>query len=52
MAEGLEKGRAEGLSEGMEKGKVAIAMSMKADKLPTEAIMKYTGLSAAEIEAL
>ena len=48
LAEGLEKGRAEGLSE----GKVAIARSMKADKLPMETIMKYTGLTAEEIEAL
>ena len=56
MAEGMEKGMAEGLAEGlaegMEKGKLEIARSMKADKLPIETIIKYTGLTADEIEAL
>ena len=48
MAEGLEKGMEKGLAE----GKFEIARNMKADKLPIETIIKYTGLSAEEIEAL
>jgi len=51
-AEGLAEGHAEGLAEGLAEGKLEIAKSMKADKLPIETIIKYTGLSAAEIEAL
>ena len=50
--EGKEAGLAEGMEKGMEKGKFEIAKSMKADKLPIETIIKYTGLSAEEIEAL
>ena len=52
LAEGMEKGIAEGMEKGMEKGKFEIARNMKADKLPIETIIKYTGLSAEEIEAL
>ena len=48
LAEGMEKG----MEKGLEKGKFEIAKSMKADKLPIETIIKYTGLSAEEIEAL
>jgi predicted transposase/invertase (TIGR01784 family) len=54
--EGKEAGLAEGMEKGMEKGlaegKFEIAKSMKADKLPIETIMKYTGLSSEEIETL
>ena len=51
-AEGLTEGMEKGLEKGMEKRNVEIAKSMKADKLPMETIIKYTGLSAAEIETL
>jgi len=58
--EGMKEGRKEGMKEGMKKGQAKgreekryeIAKSMKADKLPTETIAKYTGLSAEEIDAL
>ena len=50
--EGKEAGLAEGMEKGLEKGKFEIARNMKADKLPIETIIKYTGLSAEEIEAL
>ena len=50
------KGKTEGLAEGKTQGKaeekVAIARTMKADGVPVQAISKYTGLTAAEIEAL
>ena len=46
------EGKEAGLAEGMEKGKYEIARNMKADKLPIETIMKYTGLSAEEIDNL
>ena len=54
--EGKEAGLAEGMEKGLEKGLAQrnheIARSMKADKLPIETIIKYTGLTAAEIEVL
>ena len=43
-----DKGHAEGLTQ----RNLEIARSMKADKLPIETIIKYTGLSAEEIDAL
>ena len=52
MEKGMEKGKEAGLAEGKAEGKLEIARSMKADKLPIETILKYTGLSACEIEAL
>ena len=60
LAEGLAKGKAEGMAEGIVKGKaegkaeekLAIARGMKADKVPIETIVKYTGLSAEEIKNL
>ena len=55
-AEGREEGRAEGREEGRAEGEknkaIESARKMKADKLPTEMIFKYTGLTAQEIEAL
>ena len=41
-----------GFVEGKAEEKVAIARTMKADGVPVQAISKYTGLTAAEIEAL
>ena len=52
----IDDAKAEGLAEGMEKGKVEAnlenARKMKADQMPLELIAKYTGLTAQEIEAL
>ena len=50
--EGKEDGLAEGMEKGLSQRNLEIARSMKADKLPIETIIKYTGLSADEIEAL
>ena len=53
---GHEKGLAEGMEKGMEKGKLEAnlenARKMKADNMPVELIVKYTGLTAEEIEGL
>ncbi len=57
---GLEKGRTEGEAAGIAKGEAAgrqemkleLACAMKADGEPTDKIMKYTGLSAEEIEKI
>ena len=56
LAEGMEKGLAEGLAkgeaEGARKEKAETALKMKSDHLPLDTIMKYTGLTAEEIDAL
>ena len=52
LAEGMEKGLAEGMEKGLAQRNHEIARSMKADKLPIETIIKYTGLTAGEIEVL
>ena len=60
LAEGMEKGMEKGLAEGMARGeaegakkeKVETALKMKSDHLPLATIIKYTGLSAEEIDAL
>ena len=49
-AKGLAEGRAEGFEEGMEKAQYNMAKKMKADNVPYEIIVKYTGLSVEEIE--
>ncbi len=55
-AEGLSQGRAEGLSqgraEGMHDAMVENARRMKADGLPVELIVKYTGLDKETVENL
>jgi predicted transposase/invertase (TIGR01784 family) len=55
-AEGMEKGLAKGLAKGREEGieqeKIAIALNLKAMKLPAEDISRATGLSVEEIEKL
>lgn len=43
-----EEGKAEGLAEGM----LTVARQMKAEGLPIEQIMRFTGLSRAEVEGL
>ena len=54
--EGLREGRQEGLREGLREGRqareVEIARSMIADGEPVEKIMRYTGLTQAEINTL
>jgi predicted transposase/invertase (TIGR01784 family) len=42
----------EGREEGRQESRIEIALAMKGDGAPVERIMKYTGLSAAEIAAL
>ena len=46
------KGKAEGIAEGRAEGHMEDARKMKADKMSTELISKYTGLTAEKIEAL
>ena len=46
------KGKAEGRAEGRAEGHMEDARKMKADKMSTELISKYTGLTAEKIEAL
>ena len=50
--EGKAEGLAEGMEKGMEKGMLTVARQMKAEGLPIEQIMRFTGLSRAEIEEL
>ncbi len=53
---GHKKGKIEGIAEGeklgIEKNKLEIAKQMKKDNEPTERIIRYTGLTKAEIEKL
>ena len=48
LAEGIEQGKAEGKAEGVQ----AVARQMKAEGVPIKQIMRFTGLSRAEIEEL
>ena len=56
LEEGLRKGRKEGRAEGRKEGRrkqaFAIARQMKADQEPLDKIMRYTGLTEAEIDRL
>ena len=45
---GVEKGR----KEGVEEGKLADALEMLRDGVPSDKIMKYTGLSREQVEGL
>ena len=49
MAEGMMKGREEGREEGIRDNQIRIAQGMKADGMPIEMIVRYTGLSAEEV---
>ena len=51
-AEGRAKGLAEGIKEGSYKEKLETAQKMKQDNLPVELIIKYTGLTREEIDAI
>lgn len=50
--EGREEGREEGLKEGIKEGLIKTAKEMKKDRVATDIISKYTGLSIKEIEAI
>ena len=52
MAEGRIEGMAEGRIEGMAEGRAAVALSMLEGGMPMEQIVRFTGLSTAEIQAL
>ena len=52
LQEGLEKGKAEGISQGKAERDIEIAREMLADNEPNAKIVKYTGLSISQIEAL
>ena len=52
LAEGMEKGHAEGKAEGLAEGKLEIARNLKQMNLSVQDIIKATGLTADEIEAL
>ena len=52
LAEGRAEGREEGLAEGRLEGKIEDARGMKAEGIPAETIVKITGLSAEQVEAL
>ena len=47
---GLEEGLRKGRKEGRRKQAFAIARQMKADQEPLDKIMRYTGLTEAEID--
>ena len=53
---GFQKGMAQGMVQGMVQGEknayISTARQMKSDGMPIELIIKYTGLSAEEIEKL
>ena len=52
LRKGRKEGRAEGRKEGRRKQAFAIARQMKADQEPPDKIMRYTGLTEAEIDRL
>jgi predicted transposase/invertase (TIGR01784 family) len=52
LTEGLEKGKAEGLTEGLTAGKAEVAKNAFAMGLSDDQIEKLTGLNRAEIERL
>ncbi|MBO7462780.1 MAG: Rpn family recombination-promoting nuclease/putative transposase [Bacteroidales bacterium] len=52
MAEGIAKGMAQGKAEGERDAKIETARQMKADGMAIALIIKYTGLSAEDIDKL
>ena len=50
--EGLEKGKADGKVEGKEEQSIATAKLMLADNKPMEEIVRYSGLTEEQIEAM
>lgn len=51
-AQAIEKGKTEGLLEGKKEGLLVAALGMKKLQIPTDQIVKATGLSAAEIDGI
>ena len=51
-AEGRAEGRTEGKTEGKAEAKIEDALGMKEEGIPTETIVKITGLTAEQVEAL
>lgn len=49
---GYQKGMAQGITQGEKSAHLSTAKQMKSDGMPIELIIKYTGLSADEIEKL
>ena len=49
---GFQKGMAQGMAQGEKNAHIATAKQMKSDGMSIELIIKYTGLSAEEIEKL
>ncbi len=52
IKQGRQEGHQEGRQEGTEQALTAIAIAMLNDNQPLDTIVKYTGLSEAEIEQL
>ena len=52
MQKGIEIGREKGMEKGMEKGRLDVARAMMMDGESVERIMRFTGLSREEVEAL
>ena len=52
IKQGRQEGHQEGRQEGTEQALTAIAIAMLNDNQPIDTIVKYTGLSEAEIEQL
>ena len=52
MDKKIDTSRAEGMLQGSYKEKLETAQKMKQDNLPVELIIKYTGLTRKEIEAI
>ncbi|NDV66458.1 Rpn family recombination-promoting nuclease/putative transposase [Bacteroides sp. 224] len=52
LAEGIEKGLAEGLEKGRTEGVLEVARKMKSNSIPLQTIQELTGLSFGEIEKL
>jgi hypothetical protein len=50
--DGAQKSFEEGVQEGIQKGRAAIARNMIRDHLPLMLILKYTGFSEEEIDSL
>lgn len=48
----VDTSREEGIEQGIEQGKIEVAIELKKNKVPIEIIMKSTGLSKEEIENL
>ena len=50
--EGIAQGREEGMAKGAKEEKIAMAKKMISDNVPSDLIIKYTGLSKEEVETI